>query len=472
MSGVVGLYNVTNPVTKTVYSLYSLQHRGQEACGLFVSNEKRIVGHRDAGLVRNVLTDSAVAPLAAENPLHAIGQVRASTHGIEAGRDAEPRYFRHLRAEFAVAGSGGLVNSEELFRELQEDGAIFQSTSKVEILAHLVVHNAGRFVPALSESLRRLEGGFVFLILRRDKMYAARDPHGMEPLCLGRLDDGGWMVASESCALELMGATFVRDIAPGEILEISRTGLTSHRYAPTEARRAHNLMEYVYTARVDSVIDGVNVYHSRFQAGVELARESFVDSDIVVGVPDSSLAHGAGYAAESGIPSGYGLVKNKYSGRSFIEPTQAERARAVYLKLAPVKYLLEGKRVTLVDDSIVRGTTSKQLIKVVRDAGATEVHMRIASPRMIAPSFYGMDTESYEELIAASHTTEQIREYIGADSLAFLSIEGLRTAVGLGEGVLDAPWTGNYPTDLYSHTAAVEEGAARSRAILGDPRSA
>ncbi|MFY9263712.1 MAG: amidophosphoribosyltransferase [Actinomycetaceae bacterium] len=467
MSGIVGFFNVPSPVKKAFFSLYALQHRGQEACGLYVSDGQKFRGHREVGLVPSVLRMSELDRLSAINPIHAIGQVRSSVAGDPPGLNSEPRHFRHLRAEFAIASTGGLANHPELYKSLQEEGAIFQSTSISEILAHMLVKHRGRMLDALQDSLPRMVGGFSFVVMRRNRLYAIRDPHGIDPLSIAKLGDG-YVIASETCAFDLLGAKFIRDVAPGEIVEFMGDEMISHTYGEPH-RRAVDLMEFVYTARVDSYIHGVSVYQARYQSGVELARESYVDTDLIVGLPDSSLAGGAGYAAECGVPHGFGLVKNKYSGRSFIEPTPEDRDRAVYLKLSPVRSILEGKSVTLVDDSIVRGTTAKRIIQMVRNAGAREVHMRIASPRMIAPSFYGMNTPTFNELIANQLSTEEIREYVSADSLAFLSIDGLKRAVGLGDDVLDAPWTGNYPTPLFSHTKYVQNEWEDYINRLGDP---
>lgn len=456
--GVLGLYNVSRPAIKAFYGLFALQHRGQESCGIYISDENEISGSKDFGMVRNVFDDAKLEHLEERHPKHAIGHVRYSPKKENVTANLQPMLFHHMRADFALCSNGSLVNHEELKQELQERGAIFQSNSNCEILAHLLVQHTDKFLPALKDSLNRLVGSFCFVILRRDKLYAMRDPLGIFPLAIAKLGDG-YVVSSETCAFDLLGAEYIRDVEPGEIIEIREEGLFSHRF--TEKRPgAICLMEYIYFARPDSQINGVNVHVSRFRAGAQLAKESPADVDLVVGVPESSLSAAHGYAAGSGIPYDLGLLKNKYSGRTFIESTQERRDLAVYLKLSPIRPVVEGKRIVLVDDSIVRGTTSKQLISMMRAAGATEVHMRIASPKMIAPCFYGVDTSSYDQLIGSQHSVEEICQAIGADSLAFLSNEGLREAIGLQE-VCDACFTEHYPTELYNHAATVQQEIIR-----------
>lgn len=450
--GVLGLYNVDQPAVKAFYGLFALQHRGQESCGIFTSDEVEISGSKDFGMVRNVFDDALLGQLEQRKPMHSIGHVRYSSKKDNVTPNLQPMLFHHMRADFALCSNGSLVNHESLKRELQCRGAIFQSNSNCEILAHLLVQHPDKFIPALKDSLNRLVGSFCYVILRRDKLYAMRDPRGFFPLALGRLGDG-WIVASETCAFDLLGAEYVRHVEPGEIIEIRKDGIFSHRFAEKQSR-AICLMEYIYFARPDSVVDGVSVHMSRFDAGEQLALEAPADGEIVIGVPEPSLSAAQGYAAGSGIPYDQGLIKNKYSGRTFIESTQERRDLAVYLKLSPIRPVVEGKRIVLVDDSIVRDTTSRQLVSMMRAAGAREVHMRIASPKMIAPCFYGVDTSSYEQLIGSTHSVEEIRERIGADSLAFLSNEGLRRALGKGE-VCDACFTGRYPTDLCDYAGSV-----------------
>ena len=446
--GVLGLYNVQEPAHKAYNALYALQHRGQESAGIFVTNGETFQGYKNFGLVRQVFDEETINELDQDQPRHAVGHVRYAGAKDNLVSNIQPMFFRHLRAEFAICSNGSILNYDKLNRDLQDKGSIFQSTSNCEILAHLLVRNAGTFLPVLQESLNELVGSYCFVIMRKNRLYAVRDPRGFMPLCYGKLGDG-YVVASESCALDMLGAEFVRDIEPGEIVEFNKDGVQSHRFAPKQAG-AICLMEYIYFARPDSTVDGLNVHQARYQTGMELARESAVDCDWVIGVPDSALAAAQGYAQAAGLPLQSGLIKNKYSGRSFIEPTNQKRRMAVQMKLSPIRYLIEGKSVTLVDDSIVRGTTVRQLIKMVRDFGAKEVHVRIASPKMIGPCFYGVDSSDYNDLIGAKKSIEGIREEIGADSLAFLSLPGLCKALGLPQDqVCTACYTENYPTELH-----------------------
>lgn len=446
--GVLGLYNVSQPASKAHNALYALQHRGQESAGIFVSNGESFQGYKNFGLVRQVFDEDTILKLDQDNACHAVGHVRYAGAKDNLVSNIQPMFFRHLRAEFAICSNGSILNYDALNHNLQNQGSIFQSTSNCEILAHLLVRNEGTFLPALRESLLQLVGSYCFVIMRKNRLYAVRDPKGFMPLCYGKLDDG-YVVASESCALDILGAEFIRDVEPGEIIEFNKEGVHSHRFAPQEDG-AICLMEYIYFARPDSIIDGLNVHQVRYQAGVELARESRVDCDWVIGVPDSALAAAQGYAQEAGLPLQSGLIKNKYSGRSFIEPTKQKRRLAVQMKLSPIRYLIEGKSVTLVDDSIVRGTTVRQLVKMVRDFGARAVHVRIASPKMIGPCFYGVDSSDYNDLIGAKKSIEGIREEIGADSLAFLSLPGLSKALGIPQDqVCTACYTEKYPTPLH-----------------------
>lgn len=451
--GVIGLYNIPEPAVKAFYGLFALQHRGQESCGIYTSNQKEIRGFKNFGMVRNVFDDERLRKLEENKPRHAVGQVRYASKSMNSAANLQPMFFSHLRADFVLASNGLLTNHRELSIQLQKKGAIFQSDSNCEILAHLLVQHPSTFLPALKDALPQMQGSFCYLAMRRSKMFAARDPLGIMPLSLGKLGDG-WVISSETCAFELLGAEYIRDVEPGEIIEIREEGLFSHRFAEKRPG-AICLMEYIYFARPDSQINGVNVHLARYRAGEELARESAVRSDLVIGVPESSLSAARGYAAASGIPADQGLIKNKYSGRSFIESTQERRDLAVYLKLAPIRTMIEGKSITLIDDSIVRGTTSKQLVQMMRRCGAKEVHMRIASPKMIAPCFYGVDTSDYRELIGSRHSVEEICASIQADSLAFLSNEGLRRAIGLDE-VCDACFTEQYPTPLFEYQNIID----------------
>ena len=454
--GVLGLYNVEDPAKKAYSALYALQHRGQESAGIFVADGNEFQGYKNFGLVREVFKEQNLNKLDQNGSKHAIGHVRYTSAKDNIVSNIQPMNFRHLRAEFAICSNGAILNFNELHTELQEQGAIFQSTSSCEILAHLLVRSPGQFLPALMESLKRFVGSYCFVVMRKNRIYAARDPLGFMPLCLGKLDDG-YIVASETCALDMLGAEFIRDVEPGEIVEINEDGVFSYQFAQEE-KHAFCLMEYVYFARPDSDINGMNIHQARYQSGVQLAKESAIDCDWVIGIPDSALAAAQGYATAAGLQLQHGLIKNKYSGRTFIEPTKKQRDMAVQMKLSPIRYLIEGKSVTLIDDSIVRGTTSRQIIKVVREFGAREVHMRIASPRMIGPCLYGVDTSTYEDLIASQKNVEEIREELGADSLEFLSLDGLRTALNLRQDqVCDACYTGNYPTELHDFAGSVRD---------------
>ncbi len=378
-----------------------------------------------------------------------IGHVRYATSGGGGIENVQPFLFRHHGGDFALAHNGNLVNSNELRRYLENNGSIFQSTSDSEILAHLIKKDSpeNNRIDVILRALNMIEGAFAFLIITKDRLYACRDKYGLRPLSIGTLN-GGYVVASETCALDIVGAKFLRDVLPGEVAVIDSNGISSFDYS----KYKHNhmcAMEYIYFSRPDSDIEGVNVHAFRKESGRVLAREAPCDADIVIGVPDSSLSAAMGYAEESHIPYEMGLVKNKYVGRSFIEPSQEMRERAVMLKLSPVRSIVSGKRVVLIDDSIVRGTTSKRIIKQLRDCGASEIHVRIASPQIISPCFYGVDISTYDELISAKHSLDEVRKIIGADSLAFISEPALLKIAKRHE-LCTACFTGKYPTELYS----------------------
>lgn len=454
--GVFGVYNTTEPAHKAFHALYALQHRGQESSGIYVSDSENFQGYKNHGLVLQVFDDERLNDLDSTNPCHALGQVSASGSTNIEINSIQPMFFKHMRAEFALCASGSLLNQESLNRSLQEEGAIFQSSSICETLTHLLVRNKETFLPALKQSLAELVGSYCFIILRKNRLYAMRDPYGFMPLCLGKLGDS-YIVASESCALDALGAEFIRDVEAGEIIEINQEGIFSHRFTD-RAKPAFCLMEYVYFARPDSIINGINVHKARYNCGVELAKESTADCDLVIGVPDSSLSAAQGFAQEANLPMHSGLIKNKYSGRSFIEPMAKKRKMVVSMKLSPIRYLIENKSITLIDDSIVRGTTMRHLVSMLRDYGAKEVHIRIASPKMLGPCFYGVDFSSYEELIGAHKSVDEICKELGADSLKFLSLPGLCKAVGIEENaVCGACYTEKYPTSLHDYEAYVRE---------------
>ena len=452
--GVIGLYGVEDCSSLLYLGLFALQHRGQEGCGMVTVDEN---GHlsriKGEGLVHEVFDASKVDSLKGNM---GIGHVRYATTGGGGIENVQPFLFRHHGGDFALAHNGNLVNSKELRQYLEDSGSIFQSTSDSEILAHLIKKDNPdtKRIDVILKALNLLEGSFAFLILTKDRLYAARDKYGLRPLSLGKLKDG-YVVASETCAFSAIGATFLRDIEPGEVLMIDKDGLHSYDYSKYK-RHYMCAMEYIYFARPDSDIEGINVHAFRKESGKELARECPASCDIVIGVPDSSLSAAIGFAEESHIPYEMGLVKSKYVGRSFIEPKQELRDLAVRLKLSPVASIVRGKRVALIDDSIVRGTTSKRIIALLRSAGAKEIHVRIASPGFLSPCFYGVDMSSLEELISASHSVEEVKEIIGADSLGFLSEEALYRIAHRSQ-LCTACFTGKYPTELYSLEAAIHK---------------
>ena len=447
--GVFGVWGVPRAAEVTYYALHSLQHRGQEGCGIVSVDDgaalKRVKGQ---GLVTEVFNNENLASLQGPS---AIGHVRYSTTGGGGIENVQPFLFRHGSGDFALAHNGNLVNSNQLRKYLEDRGSLFQSTSDSEILAHLIKkdpakRNKPRIFPII-EALNMIEGAFAFLVLTKNRIYATRDKYGLRPLSLGRLGDG-WVVSSETCAFSVIGAEFVRDLEPGEVVIIDRHGLRSQQYSAFQ-RHAMCAMEYIYFSRPDSDIEGVNVHAFRKESGRLLYRAAPADADIVVGVPDSSISAALGYAEESGLPYEMGLVKNKYIGRTFIQPSQELRDKGVKMKLSPVKSIVNGKRVVLIDDSIVRGTTSKRIVNMLRDDGATEVHVRIASPMIKFPCFYGVDMSTYEELLAARKTCEEVRQTIGADSLAFLPQECLGQAARRCD-LCTACFDGEYPTALYA----------------------
>lgn len=447
--GVFGVWGVPNAAEVTYYGLHSLQHRGQEGCGIVTVNEdeqlRRVKG---LGLVTEVFNNDNLSTLKGDM---AIGHVRYSTAGGGGIENVQPFMFRHNSGDFALAHNGNLVNSDQLRRYLEDRGSLFQSTSDSEILAHLIKKNPNerkmpRIYPIM-EALNMIEGAFAFVVMTQKRIYACRDKYGLRPLSLGKLGDG-YVVSSETCAFSTIGAEFIRDIEPGEIVTIDHHGIRSRRYSEYQ-RHAMCAMEYIYFARPDSDIESMNVHTFRKESGKLLFKESPADADIVVGVPDSSLSAAMGYAEASGLPYEMGLIKNKYIGRTFIQPSQEMRDKGVKMKLSPVLSIVSGKRVVLIDDSIVRGTTSLRIVRMLREAGATEVHVRIASPMIKFPCFYGVDISTYDELLCARRTLEEARQKIEADSLAFLSESALYEA-GKRSDLCLACFSGVYPTALYS----------------------
>ncbi|MDY3979636.1 MAG: amidophosphoribosyltransferase [Tidjanibacter sp.] len=447
--GVFGVWGVDNAATLAYYGLHSLQHRGQEGCGIVsVDADGKLRRIKGLGLVNDVFNETNLATLTGRM---AIGHVRYSTTGGGGIENVQPMVSHHSTGDMALAHNGNLVNSARLTRYLEETGSLFQSTSDSEILAHLIKKDAAFSnvdrIHSIIDALNMVEGAFAFVIMTANRIYACRDKYGLHPLSIGRLPDGGWVVCSETCALDVTGAKFLRDVNPGEIVTIDHHGLRSTDFSNFKHHEMCS-MEYIYFARPDSDIEGCNVHAFRKESGKLLYKEAPAEADIVIGVPDSSLSAAIGYSEASGIPYEMGLVKSKYVARTFIQPSQALREKGVRMKLSAVRSIVGGKRVVLVDDSIVRGTTSQRIVGLLRDFGATEVHVRIASPQMKHPCFYGVDTSTYDELISAYRSVEQVREIIGADSLAFLSPEALLQS-GRRSELCMACFTGHYPTELY-----------------------
>lgn len=441
--GVFGVYNVEEAPQLTYYGLHSLQHRGQEGAGIASSNGTHVMREKGEGLVTEVFNPEKLAKLEGKM---AIGHVRYSTTGGGGIENVQPILVRSHTGDFVIAHNGNIVNAKELKMQLEATGSIFHTTSDSEIIGHLIQREVGDFQEKILKALPKLEGAFSFLIMNKDTLYVIRDKNGLRPLSLGKLDDG-YVVSSESSAFEIVGAEYIRGIKPGEVVTITEKGIETTFYTESTQNKMC-AMEYIYFSRPDSSINNLNVHTSRRMCGQILAEESPVEADIVIGVPDSSLSAAMGYSDFSGIPYELGLVKNRYVGRTFIKPNQQQRERGVKMKLSAMEAVVGGKRVILVDDSIVRGTTSKYIIKLLREAGAKEVHMRIASSPIISPCFYGVDTSTYSELISTKMNPKELGEFIGADSLAFLSHEGM--IKGLGKNICMACFTGKYPTSMFS----------------------
>jgi amidophosphoribosyltransferase len=446
--GVFALYGHPEAANLVYLGLYALQHRGQESAGIASGDGRKIHSVRKMGHVAEIFTPDVLNELPGEL---AIGHTRYSTAGDTVLRNAQPLSVACSKGQVAVAHNGNLTNAIELRHELEEDGSIFQSTSDTEVILHLVARSRERTLSgALRDALLQIEGAFSLVFLAEDRIIVARDPYGFRPLAIGRLEIPGspaaTVFASETCAFDLIGATYTNDVEPGEMVIIGPEGMTRELYTRPEAP-AHCSFEHVYFSRPDSIVFGKPVAESREMMGRLLAREHPADADVVVPVPDSGVSAAIGYAAESRIPYRQALIRNHYVGRTFIEPSQAIRDFGVKLKLNPVRHLLEGKRVILVDDSIVRGTTSRKIVRMVRTAGAREVHLRISCPPTVSPCYYGVDTPSRRELIAAKNDINQIAEYVEADSLAYLSLASLREALKDAEGrFCYACYTGKYPT--------------------------
>jgi len=441
---VVGVYGHPEAANLTYLGLYALQHRGQESTGIVASDGQHIHAEVGMGRVNDFFTEARLRHL----PGHlAIGHNRYSTTGSSMLRNAQPLLVDYAHGSLAIAHNGNLVNAQPLRAELEAHGSIFRSTTDTEVILHLVAQSrADDVLDGIVEALQQVRGAYSLVMMTDAEIFAARDPHGFRPLCLGQLGDG-YVIASETCALDLIEATFLRDVAPGEILRISAAGLQSYFPLPP-APASQCIFELIYFARPDSDIFGHNVYLIRKALGRQLAREAPVEADVVIPVPDSGLPAALGYAEEAGIPFDTGLIRNHYVGRTFIEPQQSIRHFGVKIKLNAIKRFLEGKRVVVVDDSIVRGTTSKKLVHMIRQAGAKEVHMRISSPPITHPCLYGIDTPTRAELIAANHTVDEMRDYIEADSLAYLSHAGMMRVVhAQDQAYCSACFTGQYPIE-------------------------
>jgi len=456
--GVCGVFGHAEAAKLTYLGLYALQHRGQESAGIVSTDGADLHLHKGMGLVEEIFKPQVLLKLAGDA---AIGHTRYSTAGDTSVSNAQPIVIDCNKGKLALGHNGNLTNAGEWRRKLEHRGSIFQTTSDTEVIVHLIARSAARHLSgAIADALNQVEGAYSLLLLTRDELFAIRDPRGFRPLSLGRLA-GAWLVASETCAFDLLGAEYVREIEPGEMLRISRSGLESIQFAPPKPHQ-YCIFEQVYFARPDSLVFGRPVNQSRERLGRLLAEEHPATADVVVPVPDSGVPAAIGYALESGIPFRMGLIRNHYIGRTFIEPEQAIRDFGVKMKLNPVRGLLEGKRVVLVDDSIVRGTTSRKILRMVREAGATQVHVRISCPPTVSPCYYGIDTPTREELIAAVKPVEEIRQFIGADSLGYLSLDSLRRALGDAEGKFcTSCYTGVYPTELVQLEVAHREGEPR-----------
>lgn len=447
--GVFGIYNKSNldSARLTYYALYALQHRGQESAGIAVNNDGALLFHKDMGLVPDIFNEDILNRLKGKI---AIGHVRYSTTGANQRENSQPMVIKYRNGQLALAHNGNLVNASMIREKLEEDGVIFQSTIDSEVILNLISRfrlSTNNIEEAIVKMMREIKGAYSLVTLTPNKLIGIRDPHGMRPLCIGRIEDS-YILASETCALDAVGAEYIRDVNPGEIIIIEESGMTSIQTEAAE-KSALCIFEHIYFARPDSCIDGVSVYRARIEAGRKLAQEHPVEADLVFGVPDSGLPAALGYSMESGIPYGVGLIKNRYVGRTFIQPEQGQREKGVRIKLNALKEAVNGKRVVMIDDSIVRGTTSKRIVQILRDAGAKEVHMRISSPPYVYPCYFGLDTSSKSQLIAAECSVEEIRAMTGADSLGYLSLEGLlKTPVGAKCDFCIGCFTGDYPMEV------------------------
>jgi len=456
-----GVFGVFSPQTSDVastayYGLFALQHRGQESCGIVVNDDGIFQSYKDTGLVNDVFTPQILEKLGEGNM--AVGHVRYGTTGGNDRSNAQPIVVNHIKGRMALAHNGNIVNCEQLRRELELEGSIFSTTSDTEVISYIITKErlkAPSNEQAVNQAMRRVKGAYSLVIMSPSKLIAVRDAHGFRPLCYGKTEDGRYVVASESCALDAVSAKFIRDIRPGEILVFDQNGARSITDHCGEADGSLCVFEYIYFARPDSVIDGCSVHNARMRAGAFLALEHPVQADVVIGVPDSGLDAAVGYAKQAGIPYEIGFIKNKYIGRTFIQPGQKSREDKVKIKLNPIADVVRGKRIVMIDDSIVRGTTSARIVKLLREEGAKEIHMRVSAPPFLNPCYYGTDIDSRENLIAASHSVEEIAKIIGVDSLGYLSVESVKQiAKGLhGTGYCTACFDGAYPTEIPETTS-------------------
>lgn len=452
--GVFGIWGHPQASQVTYFGLHSLQHRGQEGVGIVSNHNGTLTGHRDTGLLSEVFKNPADLEGLTGNA--AIGHVRYATAGSADIRNIQPFLYKFHDGQFGLCHNGNLTNAISLRKELEKQGAIFNASSDTEILMHLIrrSHNPS-FMGKVKEALSTVKGGFAYLLLTEDRLIAALDPNAFRPLSIGQMQNGAWVISSETCAFEVVGAKWVRDVEPGEVIVIDDEGIHYDTYTD-DTQLAICSMEYVYFARPDSTIRGVNVHTARKNMGKRLAQEFKYEADIVVGVPNSSLSAAMGFAEESGLPNEMGLVKNQYTQRTFIQPTQELREQGVRMKLSAVSGVVKDKRVVMIDDSIVRGTTSRRIVQLLREAGAKEVHVAIGSPELKYPCFYGIDIQTRRELISANHSVDEVCEIIGADSLTYLSLDGMIDSIGLetdapNGGLCVAYFDGKYPTPLYDY---------------------
>ena len=455
--GVFGIYSKTsdNLAADTYYGLFALQHRGQESCGIVVNDDGLFNEYKDTGLVNDVFTPEILDRLGQGNI--AVGHVRYGTTGGNGRNNAQPIVVNHVKGRMALAHNGNLTNSFELRSALELEGSIFHTTSDTEVISYIITKERLRcptIEDAVNEAMNKIKGAYSLVIMSPSKLIALRDENGFRPLCYGMTEDGKYVVASESCALDAIGASFVRDIEPGEILVFDKNGVRSIRDHCDKKEHRLCVFEYVYFARPDSVIAGCSVHTARARAGAYLALEHPVQADVVIGVPDSGLDAAVGYSKQSGIPYEIGFIKNKYIARTFISPGQKSRENKVKIKLNPITDVVAGKRVVLIDDSIVRGTTSARIVKLLREAGAKEIHMRVSAPPFKNPCYYGTDIDSRENLIACHHSVEETAKIIGADSLGYLSVDNVKKiAYGCaGKGYCTACFDGEYPTEIPQNT--------------------